>query len=286
MFSLVYFCIVKRAEIYNKMEKAINYLRLAEYSEVNLDVLARLVEMSPDHFQKTFTAWAGVSPKKFHQLISLENAKKILRENKGSNLQVSLELGLSSVSRLHDLFVGIERMSPGEYKNGASGMKLKYSFLDTRFGHLLVAETERGICYAQFQDDCLDTDSLRQQYPKAILIHEKTDVMSSLESFINDTDRPSRQFTLHLKGTDFQIQVWKALLSIPEGQLKTYSEIARSIGKDNAHRAAGTAIGANNVAFLIPCHRVIRESGELGGYRWGLERKISILGHELKAINE
>lgn len=267
------------------MAGAIRLIRSSAPAFPSLEALAAETGMSTAHFQKTFTAWAGISPKQFAQVISISNAKRLIQARRPSLFDVSDDTGLSSVSRLHDLFVRIERMSPGTYKNGAQGLNILYDFLDTRFGVMIAAETPIGLCYLMFADDREQAlEAMMNEYPKAEFIRKNTQTMLQVTCLINDRTNPDNQLVLHLKGTDFQIQVWNALLQIPEGRLETYSAIAGRIGHQKASRAVGTAVGANQLAYLIPCHRVIREEGEMGGYRWGLERKAALLGSELNAI--
>ena len=187
--------------------------------------------------------------------------------------------GLSGTGRLHDLFVGIEKMTPGEYKNGGAGLQINYSLIPGPFGDLLAAATDKGICFMRFSDDpSAALDELRAEYPNARLIGQET----AFHRQVADIFRTRHgRITLHIKGTPFQLKVWQALLNIPAGSLQSYGTVAQRIGSPNAARAVGTAIGQNPVALLIPCHRVIRESGIIGGYRWQRGRKMAILAHEL-----
>lgn len=274
----------------------INYLRIAEAidyisnnfkSQPNLDEVAEKMNLSPAHFQRIFTEWAGTSPKKFLQYISIEHAKQLLKEKQATLFDTAFQTGLSSTSRLHDLFVSIEGMTPAEYKHGGKNLTINYSFADSIFGPLLIASTPKGICYMAF----LETDQnqafqdLTAKFPNA-LFHLGTDhfQQNALSIFRNNSDKPDK-IKLHLKGTDFQLKVWESLLNIPTGALSTYSDIARHIGYEKASRAVGTAIGSNPVAFLIPCHRVIRSTGIFGGYMWGPIRKKAIIGWEQALTN-
>lgn len=264
---------------YARVAQAIGYIRDNFKSQPTLDDIAQAVCLSPAHFQRLFTAWAGVSPKKFLQYISIEHAKEILKE--GTLSDTAYETGLSGTGRLHDLFINIEGMTPGEYKNGGENLSINYSFVESPFGDVLVAATPKGICHMAFADDQGNAlDALQAKFPNAGY-WQKVDTIQQNAIFIF-TQNWSRlgEIKLHLKGSDFQLKVWKALLDIPAGKLTTYSDIASKVDSPAASRAVGTAIGDNPVAYLIPCHRVIRSSGELGGYRWGLVRKAAIIGWE------
>jgi AraC family transcriptional regulator, regulatory protein of adaptative response / methylated-DNA-[protein]-cysteine methyltransferase len=266
---------------YTRIAEAIEYIKEHFRKQPNLDEVAKKVHMSPFHFQRLFTDWAGVSPKKFLQYISVEHAKQLLKQQQASLFDAAYETGLSGTGRLHDLFIKIEGMTPGEFKNGGENLFINYSYAESPFGHILVASTAKGICYIAFADDqqkaLLD---LREHFPKAQL-RQMVDLVqqNALYIFTHDWSR-LHQIKLHLKGTDFQLKVWEALLKIPMGQLATYGSIAQHIQQPNASRAVGTAIGSNPVAFLIPCHRVIQSTGSIGGYMWGPTRKTAIIGWE------
>ncbi|KAB1230652.1 bifunctional helix-turn-helix domain-containing protein/methylated-DNA--[protein]-cysteine S-methyltransferase [Chryseobacterium viscerum] len=266
---------------YNRIAKAIEYIQSNFRLQPSLEEVAENIHLSPAHFQKIFTDWAGTSPKKFLQFISLEHAKNLLKEEKASLFDTAYETGLSSTSRLHDLFVKIEGMSPAEYKNGGKSLSIYYSFSESPFGNILVASTEKGICYMAFEDDKETAlGELEKKFPNASFI-EKQDALQKNALSIFDKDWTKLNIIkLHLKGTDFQLKVWESLLTIPMGKLSTYGSLAEKIGNPKASRAVGTAIGSNPVAFLIPCHRVIQSTGHLGGYRWGIERKQLMMGWE------
>ncbi|RQO38134.1 cysteine methyltransferase [Chryseobacterium sp. KBW03] len=266
---------------YNRIAKAIEYIQSNFRLQPSLEEVAENIHLSPAHFQKIFTDWAGTSPKKFLQFISLEHAKNLLKEEKASLFDTAYETGLSSTSRLHDLFVKIEGMSPAEYKNGGKSLSIYYSFSESPFGNILVASTEKGICYMAFEDDKETAlGELEKKFPNASFI-EKQDALQKNALSIFDKDWTKlNTIKLHLKGTDFQLKVWESLLTIPMGKLSTYGSLAEKIGNPKASRAVGTAIGSNPVAFLIPCHRVIQSTGHLGGYRWGIERKQLMMGWE------
>ena len=272
---------------YNRIAQAIEYIQANFKSQPNLDEVAEKIHLSPSHFQRLFTDWAGVSPKKFLQYISVENAKKILKKDSQATLfDMAFETGLSSTSRLHDLFVNIEGMTPAEYKNGGQNLVINYSFSESLFGNLIVATTSKGVCYMAFEDDGTKAlNDLKSKFPNAVF-YPKSDKLqeNAMSIFRNDWGR-LEQVRLHLKGTDFQLKVWESLLRIPMGKLSTYGKISNEIGNPNASRAVGTAIGSNPVAFLIPCHRVIQSTGTFGGYMWNPIRKTAIIGWEQAKIN-
>lgn len=266
---------------YKRIAQAIEYIKEHFKSQPNIDDIAEEIHLSPSHFKRLFTEWAGTTPKRFLQYISVEHAKKILKEEQSTIFDTAFETGFSSTSRLHDLFVNIEGMTPAEYKNGGKDLTINYSFAESPFGSLIVASTPKGVCYMAFEEEEESAlDKLISTFPNA-LFQRKLDLLQQNALFIfrNDWSKLS-EVKLHLKGTDFQLKVWESLLTIPMGSLSTYSNIAEQIGNPNASRAVGTAIGSNPVAFLIPCHRVIQSSGALGGYMWGTTRKTAIIGWE------
>lgn len=266
---------------YDRIAEAIDYIRNNFKKQPNLEDIAGQVHLSPFHFQRLFTDWAGVSPKKFTQYLSVEYAKNMLKQNKATLFETAFETGLSGTGRLHDLFIGIEGMTPGEYKNGGAHLLIKYSFAESPFGKILIASTAKGICHIAFADEeTAALQELKKALPKATY-QQMTDLaqQKALSIFTGDWDKPA-EIKLHLKGTDFQLKVWETLLKIPMGKLVTYSNIARRIDDPKASRAVGSAVGDNPVAFLIPCHRVIRSGGTLGGYHWGDTRKAMMIGWE------
>ncbi len=265
---------------YKRIEKAIHFIRENFKEQPSLEQVAEAVHVSPHHFQRMFKEWAGVSPKKFMQYLSLEYAKGLLKD-RSTLLDAAYETGLSGTSRLHDLFVSIEGMTPGEFKNGGANLPINYSIAESPFGKLIVAATSKGVCHMQFEEDEeLAFEGLRTRFPNAPF-HQITDKLQQDALFIFQDDwKRLDQIKLHLSGTPFQIKVWESLLKIPEGRVSTYGDIASKIGNPNSFRAVGTAIGNNPVAYLIPCHRVIQKSGHLGGYRWGEDKKSAILGWE------
>lgn len=273
--------IMKDREItnYERIADAITYISTHFKSQPSLDEVAAHIHLSPFHFQRLFTEWAGVSPKKFLQYISLEHARKMLKEQQATLSDTALETGLSGIGRLHDLFIRMEGMTPGEYKNGGEALSIRYSFADTPFGQVLIASTPKGICHLAFtEEEHEGLSALQAAFPKAFYIYGSDALHSSaLQAFHQDQPENIR---LHLKGSPFQLNVWQALLRIPAGKLSTYGTIARQLEQPGASRAVGTAIGDNPVAYLIPCHRVIRSSGLTGEYHWGSSRKKAMIGWE------
>lgn len=269
---------------YERIKKAIEFIHANFKEQPDLDAVAKEVYLSPFHFQRLFKDWAGVSPKKFLQYISLQHAKKLLQHH--TVLDAAYETGLSGSGRLHDLFIRIEGMTPGEYKNGGEQLQINYSFAETPFGNIIVASTLKGICHLAFADDEKNAlQELKTQFPNASF-KQVVDTIQQNALFIFAQDwKDLSKIKLHLKGTAFQIKVWEALLKIPMGDVSTYSSIASQVNNPNASRAVGTAIGDNPVAFLIPCHRVIRSTGEFGQYHWGSIRKTAMLGWEAAKVN-
>ncbi|HTF80407.1 MAG TPA: methylated-DNA--[protein]-cysteine S-methyltransferase [Cytophagales bacterium] len=276
----------KQHEYYMKISDAIGFLRKNFKAQPSLDEIAAHVHLSPHHFQRIFQEWAGVSPKKFLQYLSLNYAKNLLKEQQQVSLfDMAHETGLSGTGRLHDLFVNIEGMTPGEYKNGGATLRINYSFAQSLFGEVIIASTPKGICHIAFADDHTDASTyLFGLFPKAEYRLQCDAMQNQVIQLLNHHDQCLQKVKLHLKGTEFQLKVWEALLHIPLGHLKTYASIAQHIGSTKAHRAVGTAIGHNPVALLIPCHRVIQNSGILGGYHWGSDRKAAIIGWEAARV--
>lgn len=271
---------------YNRIAEAIDYLVKNFKAQPSLDELAEVVHLSPHHFHRLFTDWAGTSPKKFLQYISLEYSKSLIRESQDTLFRAALDAGLSGPSRLHDLFIHVEGMTPGEYKSGGKNLLINYSFASSPFGKVLIASTGRGVCYLAFiADEETALPRLKAAFAHANFQYAVDSFQQdALRVFTSDWTQLDR-IKLHLKGTDFQLKVWETLLKIPVGQLSTYGSIAKQIEKPNASRAVGTAIGSNPVAFLIPCHRVIQSTGVLGGYMWGSTRKTAMVGWEAAKIH-
>ncbi|MCX2739399.1 bifunctional transcriptional activator/DNA repair enzyme AdaA [Pontibacter anaerobius] len=271
---------------YETVAKALAYIRQNTAQQPALDAVAAHVHLSPHHLQRVFTEWAGVSPKKFLQYLSLQHAKAVLAQS-ASLLDASHSTGLSGSSRLHDLFVKIEGMTPGQYKSKGEELLLKYSFGACQFGTYLVASTEKGICHLHFyQDREQALMELQQAWPKAQLVQQQDRMHQQVSAFFENTlSSEMGHINLHLSGTPFQLKVWEALLRIPEAHLSSYSTLAKQIDMPTASRAVGTAIGSNPIAFLIPCHRVIRSVGGIGEYRWGSERKMAMIGWEAASLD-
>ncbi len=271
---------------YDRIAKAIDYISTNFKEQPSLDQIAESVHLSPHHFQRLFTDWAGVSPKKFMQYISINHAKQLLKNKQATLFDTAYETGLSGTSRLHDLFVNIEGMTPGEYKNGGEHLSICYSFAESPFGKIIVASTSKGICHMAFFEEQKEAfDILKKRFPNANY-NQVVDTIQQNALFIfrNDWSKLN-EIKLHLNGTPFQLKVWETLLKIPMGNLSTYGTIAKEIDKPKASRAIGTAIGSNPVAFLIPCHRVIQSTGTIGGYMWGGTRKSAIIGWEAAKVN-
>ncbi len=266
---------------FNRIAEAISYIKNNFKEQPRLEAIAEQMHLSPYHFQRMFTEWAGVSPKKFLEFITVEHAKKMLKDNKATVFDTAFETGLSGTGRLHDLFINIEGMTPGEYKNGGENLSINYSFAESWFGNILVASTAKGICYMAFADDEQEAlSALRKMFPNATY-KQMVDLTQQNVLYVFTHDwKKLHQIKLHLKGTPFQLKVWETLLKIPMGRLSTYGNIARQIDLPKASRAVGTAIGNNPVAFLIPCHRVIQSSGVIGNYHWNSIRKTAMIGWE------
>ena len=270
------------SEDYLRIEQAILYLENHFKDQPSLDEVAANVGLSEYHFQRLFTRWAGVSPKRFLQFVTKESAKDLL--DKSENLlDTTHQIGLSSLGRLHDLFVNTEAMSPGEYKSRGEGVTIRYGIHLTPFGKCLIGLTERGICHLGFVQGSEGEaiDNLVDEWKEAKMIEDYRATASLVEPIFNlQFNTRIKPLTLHLRGTNFQLKVWEALLQIPAGQVSTYEGIASRIGNPSATRAVGTAIGHNPIAVLIPCHRAIRKAGEFGQYRYGALRKKALLARE------
>jgi AraC family transcriptional regulator of adaptative response/methylated-DNA-[protein]-cysteine methyltransferase len=267
---------------YLRIEKAIRYLEDHIYDQPGLEEVAEQVHLSPYHFQRLFTRWAGVSPKRFLQFLTLQHAKRLLESS--TQLDAAYGTGLSSPSRLHDLFVAVDAVTPGQYKTLGSGLEIAYGLHRSPFGDCLLALTERGLCGLSFIDEA-DPEAplrdLRRRWPRARFFEdrERTAAMSR-RIFGASGEQDRSPVPLLLKGTNFQIKVWEALLRIPPGAVTSYQRLAANIGNPAASRAVGAAVGANPIAYIIPCHRVILSSGAFGNYRYGALRKKAILGWE------
>ena len=268
---------------YLRIEKAISFLQSNYTRQPDLSEVARSVHLSEFHFQRLFTRWAGISPKKFLQYLTLEHAKRALKESR-SVLDATFDAGLSSPGRLHDLFVTIEAMTPGEFKESGEGLTVLYGYHPTPFGECLLAITGRGICGLSFVPEgkrAAVLKELRERWTGATLREAPDETQPSVDKLFSRTPAQRRKpLPLILKGTNFQVKVWEALMRIPEGGVVSYESLARAVGKPNASRAVGNAVGKNPIAYIIPCHRVIRQAGVIGNYHWGMERKKALLGWE------
>jgi AraC family transcriptional regulator of adaptative response/methylated-DNA-[protein]-cysteine methyltransferase len=269
---------------FSRIEKAIRFLAENADRQPSLETVAAQVGLSHFHFQRLFKRWAGVSPKKFLQYLTVDYAKQLLRDS-GSLLDTAYQVGLSGPGRLHDLFVSVEAVTPGEFKTFGRGLEMRYGFLATPFGECLVAETERGICNLEFvgqNDRHKAKDLLQQAWRGAALIEDGNACQATISRIFSPfTERHPAPISIFLKGTNFQIKVWEALLRIPEGSVVSYANLADMVGHPGSNRAVGNAVAKNPLAYLIPCHRVLRSTGEMGGYRWGLPRKRVILAMEM-----
>lgn len=270
---------------YERIAEAITYLKENFKLQPDLDQVAKKINLSPYHFQRLFTEWAGVSPKKFLQYLSIAHAKELLKA-KETLFDVAYQTGLSGTGRLHDLFVNIEGMTPGEFKNGGEALHINYSLNDTPFGKMMVASTPIGICSMTFATNEIHAlEELQQLFPLAKYANQQDEHQINVLHFFKQNLSELHTVKLHLKGTPFQLKVWEALLKIPRGAVASYGTIAESIGHKKAARAVGSAIGDNPIALLIPCHRVIQSSGNFGQYHWGSVRKAAILGWEASQVN-
>ncbi len=272
-----------QSENYQKIEKAIQFIEDNFKSQPTLDQIAASVHLSRYHFDRVFKQWAGISPIQFLQFLTLDYTKQKLADSR-SLLETSLEAGLSGPSRLHDLFVTFEAMAPGEFKKQGAGLEIAYGFGHSPFGDCLLAVTQRGICHLGFIEGNERPEALNrlfQTWPDAVFTENPERTNSIVKGiFTINPIKKSRPFNLHLKGTNFQINVWKALISIPAGWVVSYQDIAAYLGRPKAFRAVANAVAINPVAYLIPCHRVIAKSGKIHQYRWGSARKKALIGWE------
>ncbi len=270
---------------YQRIEQAIIFLEKNFHHQPTLKEIADSVYVSEYHFQRLFSSWVGISPKRFLQYLTKEYAKKLLKESRNV-LDVSFETGLSSPGRLHDLFVNCEAVTPGEFKDQGEGLRIEYGIHPTPFGDILLATTARGICWLSFvkkEGPEQEIQNLQKSWPEGELCENASETKKLANRVFaisyNGSSKP-QSFNLFLKGTNFQIKVWEALLKIPAGQVVSYEDVAAYIGKPKAVRAVANAVGSNPIPFIIPCHRVIRKIGEFGGYAGGTARKKALLGWE------
>ena len=273
---------------YERIARVIRYIDVHKAEQPSLEVLAREAGLSAFHFHRLFSAWVGVTPKDFLQCLSIAHAQALLREGR-TVLDAALEAGLSGPGRLHDLAVSLEAATPGEIKSGGEGWTLVAGFAETPFGECLIAQSPRGICHVSFIEQAIHRgdalNALRADWPRAGLHRDDVAAADIAEQmFVSPNERPAAvrapRLRVWVRGSTFQVQVWRALLAIPSGALLSYGGLAVALGKPSAARAVGSAVAKNNIAFLIPCHRVIRETGVVGEYRWGHDRKRAMLAWE------
>ena len=268
-----------------RVEQAIHYLDEHYRDQPSLDEVASAVGLSPHHFPRLFKRWAGVTPKRFLQFLTIEHAKSALAEGQNM-LEASWNAGLSGPGRLHDLFVAVEAVTPGEFKERGRGLTIRYGLADCPFGTVLIALTDRGICGLTFADDARDhaaLGSLERRWRGATFEHDRGAARAIAKRIF--TDQEPGRITLELSGTNFQIKVWEALMQIPAGSVASYQQVAIQIGMPGGSRAVGNAIARNPIPVLIPCHRVIRQSGDFGKYRYGAVRKKALLGWEMAKVD-
>jgi len=265
---------------YDRVARAIGYIEAHAREQPTLDTVAAAVGLSPHHFHRLFRRWAGITPKRFLQLLTVEEARRRLDESR-SVLHTAYDVGLSGPGRLHDLFVALDGVTPGEYRNGGRDLVIRYGVANSPFGAAVVGRTDRGVCHLSFHDaprgfsgPSRDT-ALGDEWPGARFRRDDA-VAAAVVAAVFDGDR----LPLHVPGTNFQAHVWEALLRIPEGGVTCYQDLATAVGRPGATRAVASAVARNRVAWLIPCHRVIRKTGEAGGYRWGTGRKRAMLAWE------
>ena len=263
---------------YQTISRAITFIRSTLIQQPKLEQIAGSVGMSPYHFQRVFTEWVGMSPKRYQEYLTLGFSKELLQK-RHTLLDVTLNLGLSGTSRLHDLFIKWEAMTPGEYALNGAGVEINWGFFDSPFGQMLAMATKRGLCGIGFVGEISKTvifDDFKSRWPNAVYIENKVILKSLIETLVIGKGT----INIHLIGAPFQIKVWEALMNIPTGFVTTYSDIAKAIDNKAAVRAVGTAVGKNPISWLIPCHRVLRKNGELGGYHWGIDLKTALLARE------
>lgn len=269
---------------YEVIRKVIELISKEYQSQPSLEAISHEVGLEQTKLQKLFTRWAGLSPKAFLQAVTIDHAKRLLAEENLPLLETSYELGLSGPSRLHDLFVTHEAMSPGDFKSGGEALEIKYGFHQCPFGIALIMATKRGMAGLAFCDpgeEVAAFEDMSNRWKRAKYVQDPNATQSYADQIFNPEKWQSEKpIQLVLIGTDFQVQVWQALLDIPIGKATTYSTIADKIGRPKASRAVGAAVGANPISFVVPCHRALGKSGALTGYHWGITRKRAMLGWE------
>ncbi|MGQ7262620.1 bifunctional transcriptional activator/DNA repair enzyme AdaA [Vreelandella sp. V005] len=272
---------------YERIEKAMAFMVAQAAEQPTLEKVAAHVHLSAFHFQRLFARYVGISPKRFLQVLTLERGKQLMHASV-SLLDIAHTLGLSGGSRLYDHFVQLEAVTPGEYKRHGEGVNIQYAVHETPLGRMFVAATPRGICRMGFVDTT-SSEALQErlaiEWPRSTLQHAPEVTRYAVDALFAKAEVGASALSLHVTGTNFQIAVWRALLTIPEGQLASYAHIARALGAPKSSRAVGNAVGANPIALWIPCHRVIQQSGALGGYRWGVEKKQMVQAWELAQLS-
>ncbi|MCA6380685.1 MAG: methylated-DNA--[protein]-cysteine S-methyltransferase [Cytophagales bacterium] len=268
---------------YLRIEQAIQYMEKNFHRQPELDEVAEKVHLSPFHFQRIFTEWAGISPKRFLQFLTVDFLKKKLQQSKNL-VEAAEQAGLSSQSRVYDLFTTLEAVTPQEYKLRGSGLRIAYGFHETPFGLALLGVTERGVCWLSFittdEDPKYELNKMKEHWDLSIFHDDQEQTARFIEAIFSQ-QHENKKLHVFVKGTNFQVKVWEALLRLPLGSVTTYQRIAEKIQNPKAMQAVGSAVGSNHIAYLIPCHRVIRKDGILGEYRWNSTRKKSIIGWEI-----
>lgn len=274
---------------YKRIAKAIEFIRANIDKQHSLADIASEVHLSKYHFQRLFSRWAGVTPKNYLQILNLESAKTLLRQSQLSSLKTSYKLGLNSSSRLYDHFVQIDAVTPSEFRSGGQGLCISHGYHSTPYGQVFIALTDKGICQLDFIEPGTAREPLQKLRPlwrNAELRETLGKTSSVLNHLFAKTAADDRPISLWIRGINFQLSVWRTLLRIPPGMVASYTDIAEALGNPKAVRAVGTAVGANPVGLIIPCHRVLRQSGEHGGYHWGITRKQAILARERANFDE
>ena len=266
---------------YEKIEQAICFINENIKNQPSLEEIANVVNLSPFHFQRLFRLWVGITPKRFLQFLTIDHAKQLLKDS--SVFDVSLEMGLSSQSRLHDHFITLEAVTPGQFKNEGQGMNIEYGISQSPFGTVFIAATQRGICQLSFinqKDYCDVLETLQHSWPNAVIQDNHSLIQSLSKKIFHEPNKENEKFHLLIQGSNFQVKVWESLLRIPAGMVFSYQQVASSINMPTSSRAVANAIAKNPIGYLIPCHRVIRNTGVIGGYRWGRERKQALIAWE------
>jgi AraC family transcriptional regulator of adaptative response/methylated-DNA-[protein]-cysteine methyltransferase len=268
---------------YERVARAIKFITTNRRAQPSLDDVARAIGVSPFHAQRIFQRWAGVSPKRFLQFLTARDAFTLLRDEQQPVLATAYDLGLSGPSRLHDLMVAVDAVTPGTVQSAGAGLAVRWGVHDTPYGAALVGRSDRGLCWFGFvtTPEQHGDSTLRQRWPHATITHDPAVTAPLVQRMFGEADPAAPPLPLHLRGTNFQVKVWEALLRVPPGRLTTYAEVAQAVGEPTAHRAVGAAVGRNPLGYVVPCHRVIRASGAIGDYHWGATRKQAILAQEL-----